>query len=73
MSVVSSYCNAKSGTPIQWSGVPLCKVQWYAIGQMACRLRRRLQYKKLIRRLDSERELLYDNIFNHFCAVRSGT
>jgi len=27
-------------------------------------------YKKLIRRWDSERELFYDDIFNHFYAVR---
>ena len=29
-----------------------------------------LVYKKLIRRGDSERELFYDEIFNHFYVVR---
>ena len=32
-----------------------------------------LYYKKLVRRWDSERERFYDNIFNHFYAVRPGS
>jgi len=31
------------------------------------------QYKKLIRRWDSERELFYDDIFNHFYSMRPGS
>ena len=31
-----------------------------------------MSYKKLIRRWDSEREVFYDDIFNHFYAVRPG-
>ena len=43
----------------------------HLVRQKNCK--RDINNKKLIRRWDSERELFYDDIFNHFYAVRPGS